>query len=552
MSEGLTVQPAVADWTPQTPRGRSQWPQRRGRGVWRNLLPYTFAALQWHPLTPHSALRLILGIRRTNRPNTAHSILSSSAKDSTTQPLPSASPPSPIITTLTPPSSAAVQPTSLFQPPLTVSASQLQHLHLHHPMSPLPHFLSLPLLLLLLSLATVPASAAVGLTLGLLSLNDGPSPFYLHHFNLSHPPSALTPVSPTSPNSTILFLNDNDAESLIFAPPTPPSSTEWLIPLQVEAGGVLLHFDPSIGVVQVDQVHPSLTVHGTPGGTIQQLLWSDTRQFYYGLVVDDDNSGGDLFVSVYEDVVNEVLANPATASANVTLSVGDGHQVELMEQSTAISQRRQVVFLLTTIWDEDVTTLGLVWALNLTTGTLSKPIAYNPNTWLWAGFLAYSEHRDALYAVVPVWDSTGSRVERLLVDRVDWVTGNVTHVVEAVPIPDAGLDCLAVTLDDDRGELYLAYRSMDPEVEGYTLLVTVVNVDTKKVSNIVEMTTVDALMGVGLTYSHTQRDTHTQPPSASPQHQASGVQLQKRGRAGSGEVERQGLKGRGQRVEASR
>ena len=422
-------------------------------------------------------------------------------------------------------------------------------------MSRISHLLSLPLLvLLLLSLAVAPtaAASAVGVSIGLITLGD-PLTLYLYHFSPASPPTPFSspPISPTSSNSTVVLLNHAPGEeSFIVSPPTPPHSTEWLMPLSSDVASTMIHYDPSSThpALQVDQIHPFLPIDGFPVGRISHLLWSDAKGSYYALVEDDDDAGGDLFLSLYADVVEEVLDRSPAAVANVTLSVGEGHQVELIEQSSAMSQRRQTVFLLTLVWDEKDTTLGLLWLLDLNNGTVSaKPTSYSPDTFLWLPMLAYSEKRDALYATVAVYGADGS-VDRLLVDRVDWVNGQVTHLAEALPLPDVGLDSLTVRLDDDAGELYVVYRSTDPTSGASNLTVAVINVDTKQVRLALQMSTNDYPMAVGLTYT-----SKTSSPAAPPQSLPHSQQVGKQAAAGVGGLSRrQAPKDRKRQMRASR
>ena len=361
-------------------------------------------------------------------------------------------------------------------------------------------------LFLFLALAVVAAPSfasakAIGLTLGLVGIGDY-SAFYLYHLNLTSVASGRdsTPVSADSNASTVLFYNYQPYEAFLFAPP-PKNSTEWLIPLSSEAGEVVVHYDVAVDALQIDQVHGGLLVGDWSGGDIQQILWLESQMSFYAISVDQNARRGELYLSFYADMVIELQKQHPHPIDNQTLSVGSNHQVFLPKQSMAVSQKQELFFIMAEYFSADLTSTSAgLWTYDVINRNVSKQVAYrNDSSKLFVSTLVFSEKRQALYAVVAVWGPSGQTVVQLLVDQIDWTTGEVAHIATAIPFPKAGLDCLTTALDDESGDLHIVFRSIDPAVSGYVILITSVNVDSQVVRTIAELPTYDALFGTGFT-----------------------------------------------------
>ena len=172
--------------------------------------------------------------------------------------------------------------------------------------------------LAMLPLVQSTAAAETGFTLGMLT-QDGPGTFYLHHVPLNASLAfrpAPEPVTPSSNGSTIMFLNDDDCEALMFSPPQ-GSSTEWLVTLDNEAGGTVVHYNVSSKLLQIDQVHAGLQVGPWMTGDIQQILWLESQQCFYGISVDQEHVRGELYLDFYADMwtsCSSGIPSPGTTS----------------------------------------------------------------------------------------------------------------------------------------------------------------------------------------------------------------------------------------------
>ena len=362
--------------------------------------------------------------------------------------------------------------------------------------------------LALVNVAT--AASAVGLTIG-MTTDDDNSIFYLYHTSLSSnmsgpsAPPVSPPVMPTSNGSSILFLNYASYEALMFAPPQ-GSNREWLIPLDDDSGGIVVHYDTSTGLLQIDQMHGGLVVGPYTNGDIQQILWIEQQQTFYGLSVDEDYVKGELYLGVWADMVDELQKEFPKPAHNITVSQGPNHEFVIEKQTMAVSQQHQLMFFMPAVWNQKTyVQYAVLWAYDIVNKNLSKPVMYRniSSTQAFLTTLVYSEQRNALYAIVTLFSGSTSRANQVLVERIDWTTGAVQHITDAVPVPNAGLEQLSATIDDDSGDLYIVFESIDPNVEGYVIIINTVNVDTKEVKVLRELPTLDTLMGIDLTYPTT-------------------------------------------------
>ena len=384
--------------------------------------------------------------------------------------------------------------------------------------------ISLPLFLYLalavVASPSVASAKATGLTLGLVGIGDY-SAFYLYHFNLSSVASGRdAPISTDSNASTVLFNSYHPDQAWLFAPPQ-GSSTEWLIPLSTEAGEVVVHYDVAGQYLQIDQVHAGLLVGDSSEGDLQQILWLESQLSYYGISVDQDTRRGELYLSIYADMVSELQKHHPHPTDNQTLSVGANHQLVLLKQSMAVCQKQNLFFILAEYFSADFSsTIAGLWTYDVVDKNVSKLVAYrnDSSTNVFVSTLVFSEKRQTLYAVVAVLGSSG-QVVQLLVDQIDWKTGEVIHIATVAPIPKAGLDCLTTSLDDETGDLYIVFRSIDPAVYGYVILITSVNVDNRVVRTIAELPTYDTLFGTVVTMDdmlHRAKPKENRVPSTHP------------------------------------
>ena len=363
----------------------------------------------------------------------------------------------------------------------------------------------------MLALVDATAAAVTGVTLGMVSADDMAF-FYLYHLPLNTtttglstvPIRGLTPVTPASNGSTILFLNNNADEGLMFSPPQ-GSNTEWLIPLDVEAGGTVVHYDVATKLLQIDQVHGELKAGSYHFADIQQILWLEAQHSFYGFSVDADYVHGYLNMDLYADMVNELQQRDPEPVHNLTLTLGTAYDQFILEKQTmAVSQKQQLMFLMPGVWNQKTNLYyAVLWTYDVVANTVSKPVAYRNDSTIvpFISTLVYSEKRTALYAIVAVFSESSDRIVQLLVDRINWTTGAVTNITSAVPLPDAGLAELSATLDDDSGDIYITFMSIDPKVAGYVIFINTVNVDTSEVNTVAELPTNDIPLSVSLIHS---------------------------------------------------
>ena len=366
-------------------------------------------------------------------------------------------------------------------------------------------------LLAVLSLVDATGAAVTGLTFGMVTQGDSGT-FYLHHLPLNVTAAQPTVVTPTSNGSTILFLNNDAYEGLMFSPPQ-GSNTEWLIPLDNEAGGVLVHYNMSSELLQIDQVHSGLMVGPYVHGDIQQILWLESQQSFLGISVDENYDRGELYLDFYADMVNELQQSHPEPVDNITLSLGAHNQYLLDKQTMAVSQKDQRLFLMPQVWNQQTNLFyAALWTYDIVNMSVSGPVGYrnNSSTMNFISTLVYSETRGALYAVVAVFYPFDNAAVHLLVDRIDWTTGEVTHITDDIPVPKAGLASLRATLDDDSGDIYVTFLSVVPNVAGYVILINTVNVDSNEVHTLAELPTVDIPLGIDLTDNGSSGNRHTQ------------------------------------------
>ena len=373
-------------------------------------------------------------------------------------------------------------------------------------------------LLAALALGDIAAAAAVeSLTLGMLTQSDTGT-YYLYHLSLNATVAESTAVTPASNDSTILFVNNNVDEDLMFSPPQ-GSNTEWLIPLDNDSGGMMVHYNVSSQLLQIDQVHGGLRVGPYVDGDIQQIVWLEQQQSFLGVTVDQDYVLGELYLDFYANMVDELQRRYPRPVDNITLSLGKPNEFFLEKQTMAVSQKQQRLFFMPGVWNQPTNRFyAAVWVYDIANMSVSEPVGYrnDSSTTLFTSTLVFSEQRDALYAVVGLAQS--GVLLQLLVDRIDWTTGAVTHITKSIPVPKAGLLSLRAALDDASGDIYVTSLSIAPNVAGYVVLINTVNVDTGAVTKLAELPSMDIPLGVALTASFSESGSERRAPRRPVQH----------------------------------